>query len=114
MIKEELIKHCRYYKGEKECPFENGNEEIFWDYEQRWVEWTIKEDPFLKEMENELLGLSQNLLDKDPRLIDKNKPFSLVALLFNRWGKWVNDCYLSYKGVVSDFEKWYNKNYLGE
>ncbi|MCR5697490.1 MAG: hypothetical protein K6G73_11020 [Marinilabiliaceae bacterium] len=30
MTREELIKNCKYYKGEKECPFEQGTTNALW------------------------------------------------------------------------------------
>ena len=38
MTRKELIKHCRYYKGEKACPFDEETQEypyLFWHTEQQ-------------------------------------------------------------------------------
>ncbi len=38
MTREELIKYCRYYKGEEDCPFErNTNKSRFWHMEKNYV-----------------------------------------------------------------------------
>lgn len=49
MGKEDLIKQCRFYKGENECPFtEDGYHRamLFWKAEKEWVE-----DPTLENSE---------------------------------------------------------------
>ncbi len=116
MKREELIKYCRYYKGEKENPYDGKNQDaaMFWEYESIWVDRLFSDTKFLKMMQDELIEVAANLEDKDPQIIDNSRPFSLVALLFNRWCKWCNDCHMSYKGVVGDFERWYKKYYLCE
>lgn len=40
MKKEELLKICKYYKGETECPskFINSRASLFWESEKLWVE----------------------------------------------------------------------------
>ena len=30
MTKEELIKQCKYYKGEETCPYEDGSNGALW------------------------------------------------------------------------------------
>ena len=38
MEREELLKYCRYYKGEEACPFENDDDKCrFWFGELQWV-----------------------------------------------------------------------------
>ncbi len=38
MTREELISYCKYYKGEKKCPFEgNTDEGFFWFIESKYV-----------------------------------------------------------------------------
>lgn len=37
MTREELIKQCRYYGGEKECPFDSGSLHWYWDMERVYV-----------------------------------------------------------------------------
>lgn len=39
MSKEELIRQCRYYNGEKECP--RGTDAGFWLWEKCWVEYEL-------------------------------------------------------------------------
>ncbi|MCD7721306.1 MAG: hypothetical protein LUI09_03660 [Prevotellaceae bacterium] len=38
MTKEELLKYCRYYKGEEKCPFKEGdNRGFFWYAEKDYL-----------------------------------------------------------------------------
>ncbi len=44
MTREELISYCKYYKGEKECPYsynDNPKELTFWGMEKQYVESVI-------------------------------------------------------------------------
>lgn len=38
MGKEKLLKFCRYYKEEDDCPFDDPNMSVIWFYERVWVE----------------------------------------------------------------------------
>ena len=44
MDKEQLIRTCRYYRGEKECPSDNENIQTFWNWERVYVESNGKFD----------------------------------------------------------------------
>ena len=35
---ERKFKYCRYYKGERECPFKSGPEYGYWVIENAWIE----------------------------------------------------------------------------
>ena len=75
--KEELIKQCRYYKGEEESPYEgvNQDKDMLWFYESHWV----------------MSGTSEDMVSDYHRLhISTDNisiPTSLKALLFNRFAK---------------------------
>lgn len=75
--KEELIKQCRYYKGEEESPYEgvDQDKDMLWFYESHW----------------EMSGTSEDMLSDYHRLhISTDNisiPTSLKALLFNRFAK---------------------------
>ena len=113
MTREELIKQCRYYKGEEECPFEDEgqDESLFWSYEDLWV--------------NELKGnyihdqmtLSSYLAFPSVANANKGKlsavPVSLQLLLFNRYMHWL-DGYRSLEDEVASFVDWLESDYLGE
>lgn len=75
--KEELIKQCRYYKGEEESPYEgvDQDKDMLWFYESHWV----------------MSGTSGDMVSDYHRLHistdDISIPTSLKALLFNRFAK---------------------------
>lgn len=79
-----LLKHCRYYKGEEINPYPNGNEAMFWEYEEKWLRFNEIKKEFLKNAVDEYIevGLS-NFEIKD------DTPLSLKALLFNRYCHWL-------------------------
>lgn len=99
MGRKDLLKQCRYYKGETENPFEGkgNNDALFWFYEQKWVEWTIKQDSF------------QYLADEYSRLgladFHTEIPITLRAILYNRYDHWA-------QGGVEDFKKFLECDYL--
>lgn len=47
MTREDLIKNCKYYKGEKETP-DNCPEPGLWCLELEWVELTMADDEILE------------------------------------------------------------------
>ena len=42
--KSRLLKRCKYYKGEKECPFEKEMTVWGWECEEFWVRCLLKND----------------------------------------------------------------------
>ncbi len=110
MDKEELIKHCRYYRGEEENPLErNGhNNHMFWFYELRWVEWksSVDRKNFLIRTVADycFAGLSTFRADD-------GTPVALKAILFNRYEHWMGG-YSPLQEEVEDFKKFYLDNYI--
>lgn len=107
-----LLKYCRYYKGEKSNPFKgkDGYNGYFWDYERVWVEQTLlsykeTETSFFDDMIEEYLhsGLA-TFQQKD------DTPVTLKALLYNRYGHWSG---LPMLENAEPFKKWYLHEYLG-
>lgn len=100
----ELLKFCRYYKGEKDPP--RGVDRDLWLYEKKWAEAISAEDPIIDTMIEEYtivdLG-SFNDMD--------GVPLTLKALLFNRYCHWNSgspfDC-------VDGFKEYYRTQYLNE
>ena len=75
--KEELIKQCRYYKGEEESPYEgvDQDKDMLWFYESHWVMSGTSEDMV---SDYHSLHISTDNI---------SIPTSLKALLFNRFAK---------------------------
>ena len=100
MSKKGLIELCRYYKGEDTCP--KNVPQVFWNYEKAWVEFSLNGSPLLTSMVREYY---------DYGMFDFNKqddvPFSLKALLFNRYEQWL-------QGSLDEFKEWYKRQYLKE
>lgn len=86
MQKDELIKKCRYYKGEEKSPFTGKSEEelvknSLWFYEMGWVEEMLRgKDP--NYLAIEYTSFPTKNIDPEDKV-----PFSLKCLLFNRYGK---------------------------
>ena len=100
MKKEVFIQSCRYYKGEKENPY-NGDTGMFWTCEQSYVEMSATQDDALVVCFNEYNahGLTK-FEEKD------GVPLLLKALLYNRYQHWA-------EGTPSGFKKMYKERYKG-
>lgn len=61
MEKSNYLPFCRYYKGEKENPYKNGDSNLFWFYEEKWITLSINKDDMLGDMLDEYIsaGLSK-------------------------------------------------------
>lgn len=107
MNKEELIKHCRYYKGEETNPYESKDsvKAMLWGLEFGWYCEMKNENEFGKSnILEESYGeyLQAGLADfKSDSLI----PTSLRAYIFHRWLK------SSYDGNPEAFKRFYLKHY---
>ena len=103
--KKDLIKFCRYFKGEAE-PSKETNV-LFWEYEKVWVE--LSENP--KE-DSENFKMVGNWLDDYLRAglslfkNDDGVPITLKALLFNRYTHWMQ--------TNDGFKEWYINQYKQE
>lgn len=89
MSREELIKQCRYYKGQDKNPFTDGEIAWFWDMERVYVRNGGKFDG-----ENEMYK-NCNFKKYD------GIPFDLLMVMFTSWGKYTTDI----KSNISDFYK---------
>lgn len=97
-----LLTACRYYKGEKENPYQDRRKSLFWSYEKKWLEMFLVESvdivAYMDEYEKDgLLGFES----KD------NVPTTLKALLYNRYLYWS-------EGSPSGFKEFYKDLYLGQ
>ena len=89
MKKEELIKQCRYYKGQEENPFIGSDIAWFWDMERVYVSCN---GIFTGEME-----VYQNLKGRT----FKGIPYNLLMVMFTSWAKYVTD-------IANNLDKFYN------
>ena len=102
--KEELLKYCRYYHGEKEPPNSfNQDEQTFWNYERAWIEFSTSKDKETSQFVSDMLsdyvdnGLAQFC-------VTDNTPVTLKALLFNRYRHWMSE-------DIEAFKKFYQETY---
>ena len=100
MTRQELIAQCRYYKGEEENPFEgiDQNKKMLWFYEQVWVFDN-------GEVLGSYLDEYKTALKIGNLVADNRYPFSLQALLYNRYEHW------GYMVTAQDFLEFYYKYY---
>lgn len=77
--REELIKQCRYYKGEERNPFEDFPLSWFWEMERVYVR-----------SEGELFPMS-NIYKAINGKSYTEIPFSLLIVMFTSWGKYAYD-----------------------
>lgn len=107
--RKKLILQCRYYNGETEMPRAKNEAPadygLFWDYEQRWVEWSLEGDSMIRMFEEGIREFHLESKDGD------KTPLTLKALLLNRYMHWSGD-YLSTEELLANFEAWYARDYL--
>ena len=83
--KEDLIPFCRYYKGEKECTYKEGNSVLFRGWEKKWIVFSLsaysdEQEDLLGTMIDEYVAVGLRKFNQ----LD-GTPVSLKALLFNRY-----------------------------
>lgn len=103
MNEKDYLKFCRFYKGEKECPYKEGIKSILWDYERIWIKLNLNKDDALGNMLDDYLraGLSEFEMQDDT-------PITMKALLFNRYSHWIG----GYGDAdTKSFKKWYINEY---
>lgn len=98
MKREELLKQCKYYKGEENNP--KGGNAMFADYEKDWVDLTLNNPKYIDSLLNEYF-----LLVGKTAIID-DVPETLKAVLFNRYTHW--HPYWN----KAEFILWYQAEYL--
>ena len=83
--KEALIKRCRFYKGEEECPFAEAKEEHFWKYERIWVDRMAQSYTFADNWRTELIPYKE----LQAYVKEHGLPSSYIGLLINRDKHWL-------------------------
>lgn len=87
MKREELLKQCRFYAGQKQCPTQDEKIAWFWDMERVYVENGGKaggEADYYKSINGKTY----------PGI-----PYNLLTNMFTSWGKWSYDI----KGSIREF-----------
>lgn len=106
--RKDLILQCRYYNGEAEEPEPSADAPSgfysFWGYEKLWVEWTLNDDPEIKDFEEWV-----NFYHLESKDGDKT-PLTLKAILLNRFLHW--GAYGPPEEEMKQFEEWYTQDYL--
>lgn len=97
-----LILQCRYFRGEaKEPKSLPNNDGLYWEYESRWVSDMLKGGKLSKSYSEEAEFLLLETMEGDAT------PFSLKALLFNRYMYWSSYSLASSDDLRERFESWY-------
>lgn len=98
MKENDLLQYCRYYKGQKENPYKEQNDRLFWEYEKYWINAMLnKSETQLSEYINDYLREGY----KDFEKFD-DTPMTLKALLLNRFDHWMPG---------GNFKEFYKKQY---
>ena len=102
MESEDLIKYCRYYKGEEQNPFDKFDQDkaMLWFYEMCFVKHGQRYDYNDLLSEYAVVGLTSFAKDD-------GVPIELKALLFNRYSKTA----YSMMDAAEPFKEFYLKYY---
>lgn len=103
---EQLLKYCRYYKGEKECPDENIEMYRYWNTERVWVERMLDKTYEFRDELHEYITAGLGEFEQFDSI-----PITLKAMLFNRFGYWFDGTMLE---SIEPFKKDYIKYYKRE
>jgi len=84
-MENKYLPFCRYYKGEKECPYsENESKRDFWYYENAWVQMESSTSNLLERYQKRYIESEFNDKIKD------SVPIRLKSLLYNRYCHFVD------------------------
>jgi hypothetical protein len=100
MTRQELIKQCRYYKGEDTPVGHIGS--MFCDYEEKWISFTLNDQAYIQELYRDYFERMGEYYQED------GTPDTLKAVLFNRYTHW--NPYWTPQGFID----WYKSEYLKE
>lgn len=82
MEKTEILKHCRYYKGEDENPFKSGAPRTFWQIEKIW-DFLITDSYREGALVNEFLAMNPSGYKEIESI-----PMSLKAIMYDQYCHW--------------------------
>ena len=106
MEKEELLKQCKYYKGEEKCPVDV--KAYMWNYEMFWFRSIVEnKDAFKNEIKEMNLYFAQSpSIERESKELLSHISASLLSVLFNRYMHWLGSAELS------NFVGWVKNEYL--
>lgn len=105
MSNKDLLRFCRYYRGEPKNPYEgrDQNKSAFWDYERFWVLEASKREPNFSEVLDNYIACGLNNFS-----FNDGVPMTLKALLFDRYAKTA----ISMREAAEHFKEFYVREYL--
>ena len=102
MNKKDLLKFCRYYKGEEHNPFRDQNKSMLWFYERAWIYDMLNDNNSLSSTIDDYIRVGLGLFEQFDKI-----PLTLKALLFNRYAMTSN----SIEEAVEPFKRFYKEYY---
>lgn len=97
MKKEELLKYCRYYKGQKNNPYTDRKEEYLYIYERAWVELMMSnDDEIISTLIDDYINAGLAHFSETD-----NVPITLKAVMYNRYAQH-NEMF-----KIDEFKNWY-------
>ena len=102
MDRKDLLSSCRYYKGEKENPFDNSPARYVWNIEKDWVDGMTNDEVCdgLSAALNHYIHVGYKDFDKFD-----DTPITLKSMLLSLLEKW-NEGMVSYDGFSDFYDKW--------
>lgn len=82
MTRDELIKQCRYYKGEEECPFDRGSIDALWWSGERSLSDNVFHDKSFFQRLKDSLEDALTSGECSGALIDSSIPLEKRAIIF--------------------------------
>ena len=105
--REQLLKQCKYYKGEAVCPFTNEQEAFFWMIEAKYVDAYSKQDSAFEPLVTEAMKTYLHYKLQDFEAKD-GVPMPIKALILNRHLKYMER---EDTETLNQFKEFYKDNY---
>jgi hypothetical protein len=105
--REKLLRQCRYYKGERRCPFESAQHALFWRVEQMYVDAFSVQGSRFETLLTEAMKtyLHYGLQDFEAK---DGVPMPIKALILNRHLKYMER---EDTETINQFKEFYKDNY---
>lgn len=106
--KKELLQFCRYYKGEKDNPFETSPRRHIWAMEKEWYDDT---SDLSADMGNTMRDALERFISSGLDDIDKfdSTPLTLKAMLFALLEHW-NEGIVTRESFTKFYHNWLSNN----